>query len=193
MPCNASYTRFNFLESFSYELQFDMHFYMHSYLHKFFYSCKKWVLHSAWVVGCSSGCSGLLTSVVARRGSGDVCGWMVVWVVSRTWPPAAWDELSIRSSFPDLFLGGIIWVFSQTHKRWAPMLGLSSRGLTNSNVNGNVWERHARDIESSSDSMCPPLMRCSCGSIYSGMSNDSLEYLKCPQLPIPPIEYTVRG
>jgi hypothetical protein len=45
MPCNASYTRFIFLKSFSYELQFDMHFYMHSYLHKsFFYSCKKWVL-----------------------------------------------------------------------------------------------------------------------------------------------------
>jgi hypothetical protein len=36
MPCNASYTRFIFLESFSYELQFDMHFYMHSYLHKIF-------------------------------------------------------------------------------------------------------------------------------------------------------------
>jgi hypothetical protein len=33
---------------------------------------------SAWVVGCSCGCSGLLVSAAAERGSMDVCGWVVV-------------------------------------------------------------------------------------------------------------------
>jgi hypothetical protein len=39
---------------------------------------------SAWVVGCSGGSPGLLVSAVAGRGSADVCGWVVVWVVLRT-------------------------------------------------------------------------------------------------------------
>jgi hypothetical protein len=43
MPCNASYTRFIFLEGFSYVLQIDMHFICTPMWTKF-YSCKKWVL-----------------------------------------------------------------------------------------------------------------------------------------------------
>jgi hypothetical protein len=43
MQCNASYTRFNFLEGFSYVLQIDMHFICTPMWTKF-YSCKKWVL-----------------------------------------------------------------------------------------------------------------------------------------------------
>jgi hypothetical protein len=36
MPCSVPYTRFIFLESFSYVLQFDMHFYMCSNVDKNF-------------------------------------------------------------------------------------------------------------------------------------------------------------
>jgi hypothetical protein len=55
----------------------------------------------------------------------------VVWVVG-TCSSTAWDEPSARSSFPIFFLGGILWVFSRAHKRWAPILGFSSQGLSNS-------------------------------------------------------------
>jgi hypothetical protein len=50
----------------------------------------------------------------------DVCGWLVwgMWVVRmvvsmlvRLWPPAAWDGASARSSMAGLFLDGISWVF----------------------------------------------------------------------------------
>jgi hypothetical protein len=33
---------------------------------------------SAWAVGCSGGSPGLLVFAVARRGSADACGWVVV-------------------------------------------------------------------------------------------------------------------
>jgi hypothetical protein len=44
----------------------------------------------------------------------DVWGMCVIWTVAlaveRTCSPAAWDEPSAGSSFPSLFLGGILWV-----------------------------------------------------------------------------------
>jgi hypothetical protein len=39
---------------------------------------------SAWVAGCSTGSSGLLVSMVARRGSVDGCGW-VIWGMCVAW------------------------------------------------------------------------------------------------------------
>jgi hypothetical protein len=38
---------------------------------------------SAWLDGCYSGSSGLLTSTVACQGSVEVCCWVVAWVASR--------------------------------------------------------------------------------------------------------------
>jgi hypothetical protein len=51
---------------------------------------------------------------------------VVVWVVSRVGAPVPCVGPSTESSFPDLFLGGISWVFTRAHKRWAPMLGFDS-------------------------------------------------------------------
>jgi hypothetical protein len=53
-------------------------------------------------------------------------------VVVVTCSLAAWDEPSTGSSFSCFFLGGIPWVFSWAHKRWAPILGFGSQGLTDS-------------------------------------------------------------
>jgi hypothetical protein len=76
---------------------------------------------SCWLL---RGSSGLVVSAIVRWGSADVCGWLVSCVILRTWPSTTWDERPARSSFSSLFLGGISWVFSRAHKRWAPMLGL---------------------------------------------------------------------
>jgi hypothetical protein len=39
---------------------------------------------SAWAASCFGGSPGLLVYAIAGRGSADVCGWVVVWVVLRT-------------------------------------------------------------------------------------------------------------
>jgi hypothetical protein len=67
----------------------------------------------------------------------NVCGmcvtWVVVWAVVGTCSSTAWDEPSAGSSFLGLFLGGILWVFFQAHKWWAPMLGPDCWRLSSKN------------------------------------------------------------
>jgi hypothetical protein len=90
---------------------------------------------SIWVAGWSIG-------FVAGCGCND-CGmcvtWMVVWAVVGACSSIAWDEPSVGSSFPGLFLGGILWVFFEAHKRWAPMMVSTAGGCrapTKSGVKG---------------------------------------------------------
>jgi hypothetical protein len=91
---------------------------------------------STWVVGWSIGFVAIVQRFVDGCGC-SVCGmcvaWVVVWAVVGTCSSSTWDEPSVGSSFPDLFLGGILWVFFRAHKWWASLLGLNGRRLSSTN------------------------------------------------------------
>jgi hypothetical protein len=138
---------------------------------------------STWVAGCSGDTLGLLVSTLARRVSADVCEWVVV---SRTWSLVARHELSIGSSIPSLFLGGISWVFSRAHELWVPMLRSDRWKLPNSNKKRKkgMNEREESDTKSKANGYHspphPPSTRCLCGSIYRGRLRVLLQCLTYP-------------
>jgi hypothetical protein len=82
---------------------------------------------------------------------------VVGWLFQR---PAAWEEPSTEKSFPGLFLGGISWVFSETHKLWASILRFDRRRLTNSYENEKELSRSKVGCVESDANNClhpPPL------------------------------------
>jgi hypothetical protein len=113
-------------------------------------STSAWV--ASWSVGFVAGCGC------------NVCGmcvtWVVVWAVVGTCSSTAWDEPSGGSSFLSQFLGGILWVFFQAHKRWASMLGLDCRRLLGTNKGGakkmDVVTRHVASGTESLVNQSPP-------------------------------------
>jgi hypothetical protein len=97
---------------------------------------------SAWVDGYPIGPSGILASIGVAWDYVDMCGWVVCGIcvfrmfasmVVRTWPPASWVGSLAGGCLASLFLGVISWGFFSSRAWWAPMLGLDSRGLMNSN------------------------------------------------------------
>jgi hypothetical protein len=73
-------------------------------------------------------------------------GYMWLGGCLRSWSPVTRDELPTRSSFPILFLGGILWVFSRAHNWWAPMLGFGCLNLLNSNEKGKIARTRKRKV-----------------------------------------------
>jgi hypothetical protein len=127
--------------------------------------------------------NGALRMVVGRL-FGVCVVWMIVWAVVKTWPLAAWDEHSVRSSFPGLFFYGIIWVFFWAHKRWAPMFDSESWGLTNANEGDTkVMNSRTGPVALVTEMLAnhqPPRTGSPCRSIYSGRSSVLLQCLKYP-------------